>query len=412
MYARKHVFRDLRPYVCTSEHCPKPDQLFERRNHWYDHEVQCRRGKWYCDDCKTTFRTKGDFTDHLKTNHEKLLSESELIATINRREKASLGDQPCPVCPGLQVYSYTSLQSHLARHMQELALFTLHSRSGEAIDEVESNAAQSSVGVEDNSVDSSEYSNLGFGPNPSPAGSTYFDLFGRDRTKALGPDYVLNAFTPRTNPDPTLHKHEQFNNWDKTEVLGQDATAPRASPNPALHEYEQINWGETDVLGLDRLTNAFAPRTNPDPKLHKREQINNWLKTVVLDQGHRTSAFTPRTNPDPTLHKHEQIDWGKTEVLGQDFPTDSIARMANPDPTLHKYEQTNNWGKTEVLGLDHLTYAFAPKTNPDPALHKHEQINNWVTTEAHGQDHLTNAFALRANPNPTLHKYEQTNIHL
>ncbi|KAF8536845.1 hypothetical protein BDD12DRAFT_746962, partial [Trichophaea hybrida] len=124
----KHVFKDLQPYICTFEHCPKSIQLFERRNDWYDHEVQFHRREWYCDGCKVSFRIKGDFKDHLKTDHENLFSESELTAAINRCEKASFDGQPCPICQSLQKYSHIRLRSHLARHMQQLTLFTLPRR--------------------------------------------------------------------------------------------------------------------------------------------------------------------------------------------------------------------------------------------------------------------------------------------
>ena len=166
MTARKHVFKDLRPYVCTSEHCLKAAQLFECRNDWYDHEVQFHRREWYCDDCKESFRTKGDSKDHLKTDHENLLSESELTAATNRCEKASFDDQPCPICQGTQKYSHTRLRSHLARHMQQLALFTLPSLSGGTADEVKSNGADMEGG---DSVGLSEHSNLSFDSNPYPS---------------------------------------------------------------------------------------------------------------------------------------------------------------------------------------------------------------------------------------------------
>ena len=162
MTTRKHILKDLRPYVCTSEHCPKAAHLFERRNHWYDHEIQSHRREWYCDDCKEFFRAKGDFKDHLKTDHQNLFSESG----INGREKASFDDQRCPICQGLQKYPYTRLRSHLARHMQQLALFTLPGLSAGTADEMGSNGAQPSE--DDNAVDLSEQSNLSFDSNPPP----------------------------------------------------------------------------------------------------------------------------------------------------------------------------------------------------------------------------------------------------
>ncbi|KAF8249169.1 hypothetical protein K440DRAFT_660426 [Wilcoxina mikolae CBS 423.85] len=237
----KHVFKDLQPYICTFEHCPKSVQLFERRNDWYDHEVQFHRREWYCDDCKESFHFKGDFKDHLKTDHGNLFSESELTAAINRCERASFDDQPCPICQSLQKYSPTHLRSHLARHMQQLALFTLPSLCGETADEVESNGAQPSADIEDeNSVDFSEHSNLSFDSNPSRSGEEeQEDTLKRDETHVESID-----------TQPPADTEEDLIKRDETHVESID-TQP-----PADTEEDLIKRDETQVESISAQPSA------------------------------------------------------------------------------------------------------------------------------------------------------------
>lgn len=46
---RKHVLKDIRPYVCTFEDCNL--KLFAERHSWFEHEMQDHRCKWRCNFC-------------------------------------------------------------------------------------------------------------------------------------------------------------------------------------------------------------------------------------------------------------------------------------------------------------------------------------------------------------------------
>lgn len=86
----KHVFQDLQPYVCTALNCAFPDKLYSTRHEWLHHSKMAH----------LTATTDGD--------------------TIGEHEN----DAACPFCkektePGKQY------NRHLARHLQELALFIL-----------------------------------------------------------------------------------------------------------------------------------------------------------------------------------------------------------------------------------------------------------------------------------------------
>ncbi|KAL3477454.1 hypothetical protein BJX99DRAFT_226268 [Aspergillus californicus] len=42
---KRHVFRDLRPYVCTFTECQNAEKLYATRHEWLYHEMQMHRRK-------------------------------------------------------------------------------------------------------------------------------------------------------------------------------------------------------------------------------------------------------------------------------------------------------------------------------------------------------------------------------
>ena len=123
---RRHVFRDLRPYVCTFDSCTKPSRLFETRHDWYDHEVRHHRRGWYCAECAIVFPTSSSFIRHLKEIHPALsVEEQDVPMLADNCERALNTPQQCPLCSTPSEHTGPRLRSHLGRHMQQLALFTL-----------------------------------------------------------------------------------------------------------------------------------------------------------------------------------------------------------------------------------------------------------------------------------------------
>ncbi|KAI5806083.1 hypothetical protein EDC01DRAFT_133541 [Geopyxis carbonaria] len=125
----RHVFKDLKPYVCTFEDCIDHTQLFESRREWFNHEVQTHRREWCCAQCEKIFRTRDKFKAHLNTTHPEQYSNS----IVNLCERAVLTEQQCPICS--KRCQYAKIASHLGRHMQQIALFVLRESSNEEEDE-------------------------------------------------------------------------------------------------------------------------------------------------------------------------------------------------------------------------------------------------------------------------------------
>jgi hypothetical protein len=94
----KHVFFDLQPYVCTFPDCKTPLSLYENRRDWFNHVAASHLGQ-------------------------------------DPRQ-----EMQCPLCPE-SVRTLPLIRRHLARHLEELALFSLpNSLFGENEDGLNENA--------------------------------------------------------------------------------------------------------------------------------------------------------------------------------------------------------------------------------------------------------------------------------
>ncbi|MCJ1451659.1 hypothetical protein MMC28_001999 [Mycoblastus sanguinarius] len=94
----RHIFKDIKPYVCTFSDCSTPDTLYDSRHEWFSHEKR----------------------DH---HTESLI---------------------CPLCKDTLISS-KQFERHVARHLEELALFALpRSEMNDDHDEDELDARASS----------------------------------------------------------------------------------------------------------------------------------------------------------------------------------------------------------------------------------------------------------------------------
>jgi hypothetical protein len=123
--SRRHVFRDLRPYVCLFEHCPRSDHLYKSRHEWFEHERQQHRREWFCDACDRRFPSASSFKQHLTQKHTHAFkSLNEIDVVTERGERATGPKLTCPFCGAMEISPHL-LQKHLGRHMQQLSIFVL-----------------------------------------------------------------------------------------------------------------------------------------------------------------------------------------------------------------------------------------------------------------------------------------------
>ncbi|KAF5590824.1 kinase domain protein [Fusarium subglutinans] len=123
---KSHVFRDLRPYVCTYEACSSTNDLYQSRKAWVDHEEAVHRPSWRCRDHPDAwYASSASFQSHLLLEHDRGLSDEQLQDLTNVSELALIDERDtCPICLEEKPFP-KGLTNHLANHLERIALFSL-----------------------------------------------------------------------------------------------------------------------------------------------------------------------------------------------------------------------------------------------------------------------------------------------
>ena len=139
---RKHFYRDLQSYVCTFIDCTtahETHETYESRRQWFKHELQKHRRIWACSGhCQQTFHSSTQLISHLKNSTPINITDAQLPALIETRAIPipRNAESSCPLCK-VRVVGISSLQKHLCRHLEELALFALPNDAAESADDAE-----------------------------------------------------------------------------------------------------------------------------------------------------------------------------------------------------------------------------------------------------------------------------------
>lgn len=69
----RHIFKDIKPYVCTFTDCSVPDRLYDSRREWYLHETtEHRRDGFLCVLCRDTLNSSKKYERHVARHLEEL----------------------------------------------------------------------------------------------------------------------------------------------------------------------------------------------------------------------------------------------------------------------------------------------------------------------------------------------------
>jgi hypothetical protein len=134
----KHVFSDIRAYICTSRDCGM--LMFDSLSTWRGHEMEHRR-KWSCPLCSTSCKEEAATEAHLMRSHCDIVGPHNLesLLRISSHPSEFLLASECPFCDWnaalrkqnpapegteLSVPSNRFLK-HLGKHLEELALFVI-----------------------------------------------------------------------------------------------------------------------------------------------------------------------------------------------------------------------------------------------------------------------------------------------
>jgi len=125
---RRHVFRDLRPYVCTFQSCDA--KLFGSMHEWFEHEMLEHRSIRLCCMCDYRCGSTQIMTVHLQDTHNFSKTQVPIVMSSCKIISQAAGRFSCPFCDKepstLQDQaSLKSIRRHIARHFEQMALFAL-----------------------------------------------------------------------------------------------------------------------------------------------------------------------------------------------------------------------------------------------------------------------------------------------
>jgi O-acetyl-ADP-ribose deacetylase (regulator of RNase III) len=118
-----HVLQDLQPYVCTYPECDIPDQLFQRRRHWVEHEAGHRKA-WRCPEHPdAVYKTAAGLRGHLLQRHGDSFPGSQLDSIVKVGETSTVDLRNCPICYAPS--DSKEIANHIANHLERIAIFAL-----------------------------------------------------------------------------------------------------------------------------------------------------------------------------------------------------------------------------------------------------------------------------------------------
>ncbi|KAF7955078.1 uncharacterized protein EAE97_000337 [Botrytis byssoidea] len=134
---KEHLFRDLKPYICTFKECEL--KMFGTLDRWFSHELCNHRRDWVCKMCQhTPFSSSPAYEDHLRSEHQINEKRSQLRAFVLQGEEPvnDVSATACPFCDNWEkdiaeatkdkYIRLTAFKKHLGKHMEQLTLLSLH----------------------------------------------------------------------------------------------------------------------------------------------------------------------------------------------------------------------------------------------------------------------------------------------
>jgi hypothetical protein len=118
MDGRKHIFSDLKPYVCLFAECDL--RMFADPYTWFDHELQEHRVEWCCQFCNhPPYHSLERFNSYMHAHHGQKFTETQLptVAKLCQQPIETIAASDCPFCEvwetGLRVMNPQVLKEDL-----------------------------------------------------------------------------------------------------------------------------------------------------------------------------------------------------------------------------------------------------------------------------------------------------------
>jgi hypothetical protein len=251
----KHVFSDIRAYICTSRDCGM--LMFDSLSTWRGHEMEHRR-KWSCPLCSTSCKEEATTEAHLMQSHSNMVGSHNLETLLRTSSHPSefLLASDCPFCDWESILRKRNTASqttdlvvpsrrfmkHLGKHLEELALFVIPQPDGEDEDpdEVDSNAVHAA-----HMDDSESVSTLSsFRSVPS-------------LTKIQGPEKDIHSSQQGDNLDFAAIESQQANAMQLQES-GTKVVPASYNPNNMFNGHANAQNGQPGGIDSAMLANGNA----------------------------------------------------------------------------------------------------------------------------------------------------------
>lgn len=380
-----HVYSDLRPYICTFGGCVKENQLYDSFTEWSAHERQFHRREWFCTLCPYTSADECALLSHVEGQHADI-SKEQRQEMANQSKPSTLAQQ-CPLCTKPPINSSSRFQKHLARHLQQLALFVLprietddeeSASRGEESDEsrqalmmdVEDRESLGSIPTASKaSVAESSNSGLHF-----PADDGLLDVIHVERITDTSEDI---ANEPDTIKGIGSMENHPYDPW-KTEA---DAIA-------AL-DYSRTNLGpehRDTIACMDYIANLYAEKGRfRDLEPHLEELLT--VKRKILGPEHHSTLMS-MSQKGQILYEQARYDEAKEVLVWvvqawrrhigtvSSFALDSMCGLVKTYTELGRFDESDELAlqsieeSKQVFGEDHPQTLWAIQLQARNALKK------------------------------------------
>lgn len=180
----RHVFSDIRAYVCTSKRCGM--LMFDSFTAWRSHEMDHRR-EWFCPLCNLLHHDKSKAGMHLTRDHGEFAGhhDIDMLLQTSSRPSEHLPADDCPFCDWgtiLRERNHTPQEhdltvpskrfmKHLGRHLEEIALFVMPQSEEDIRSSGDTASNAGHAALDENSATASTLSSFKSQPSSSASAS-------------------------------------------------------------------------------------------------------------------------------------------------------------------------------------------------------------------------------------------------
>ncbi|OBT39150.1 hypothetical protein VE00_09683 [Pseudogymnoascus sp. WSF 3629] len=127
---KRHVFSDLRPYVCIVEDCRANSVQFASRSEFAAHLTEHQLYKtWRCMKCNTSSQSFDFIQDHVAHSHPLSTPAQQGCQIEELSHLRDLSTQRCPFCNDIP--GHANFVGHICHHLEETSLSAIPREEGE-----------------------------------------------------------------------------------------------------------------------------------------------------------------------------------------------------------------------------------------------------------------------------------------